>query len=169
MVAQTTDGARTWKTISWIGPEPAENDFAIMPSSVRLSATSVLTAIRHPHSIELWRSDDNLKSWRSLGTPVPDTGRGNPPAMIRLKDGRIALTYGYRKEPYGIHARLTRDDGTAWGPEIILRSDAGAWDIGYCRTVQRPDGMIVTVYYYNDAPDQGRYIGATIWNAGGLE
>jgi hypothetical protein len=166
MVVRTYDGAKTWKVVSWIGPEPAGDDFEIMPSTVRLSASSVLTAVRHPHSIDLWRSDDDLKSWRLVATPVPDTGRGNPPAMIRLKDGRIALTYGYRKEPYGIRTRLSGDDGATWGEEIVLRSDAGAWDIGYPRTVQRPDGMVVTVYYYDDAPDEGRYIRATIWNPG---
>ncbi|MGP8243672.1 MAG: sialidase family protein [Bryobacteraceae bacterium] len=166
MVARTEDGAKTWHFVSWIGPEPEGDDYAIMPASVRLSPASVLTALRHPHRIDLWRSDDNLKSWQLVGTPAPDTGRGNPPAMIRLQDGRIAITYGYRKEPYGIRARLSSDDGRTWGADIILRADAGAWDIGYSRTVQRPDGKIVTIYYYNDSPDQVRYIGATIWDPG---
>ena len=166
MVVRTTDGAKTWHFVSSIGPEPAGDDYVIMPSSVRLSPKSVLTAIRHPHWIELWRSDDNLKTWHFVSRPAPDTGIGNPPSMIRLHDGRIAITYGYRSRPYQIRARLSSDDGQTWGPEIIVRSNAGAWDIGYPRTVQRPDGKIVTVYYWNDAPDQERYIGATIWDPG---
>jgi hypothetical protein len=169
IVVQTHDGAKTWHLISFIGPEPSGDDYAIMPSSVRLSPTSVLTAIRHPHFIETWRSDDNLKTWQFVGKAVPDTGRGNPPSMIRLRDGRLALVYGSRKEPYGIHARLSSDNGQSWGEELILRADAGAWDLGYCRTVQRTDGKIVSVYYYNDAPDQERYIGATIWDPGQLK
>jgi len=40
---RTTDGCKTWK-LSWIGPEPEA--FSIMSSSVRLSPTRVLTAIR---------------------------------------------------------------------------------------------------------------------------
>jgi hypothetical protein len=83
-----------------------------------------------------------------------------------LKDGRLALTYGYRSAPYGIRARLSADAGRSWGGEIMLRQDGGAWDLGYTRTVQRPDGMLVTVYYFNDKPDQERYIAATIWNPG---
>ena len=47
--------------------------------------------------------------------------------------------------------------------DIILRSDASDWDLGYTRSVQRPDGKIVTVYYYNDATAPERYIGGTIW------
>jgi hypothetical protein len=45
-----------------------------------------------------------------------------------------------------------------------LRTDGGAWDLGYTRTVQRADGQMVTVYYFNDAADRERYIGATIWD-----
>ena len=166
MVVRTNDGAKTWHFVSYIGPEPNGNDYAIMPSSVRLSSTSVLTAIRHSHWIELWRSDDDLKTWHFVNRPAPSTGMGNPPSMIRLRDGRIAITYGYRARPYGIHARLSSDDGQTWGPEIILRSNAGWWDIGYPRTVQRSDGKIVTIYYWDDAPDQERYIAATIWDPG---
>jgi hypothetical protein len=32
--------------------------------------------------------------------------------------------------------------------------------------VQRSDGKILTVYYFNDHPDTERYIGATIWDPG---
>jgi hypothetical protein len=54
----------------------------------------------------------------------------------------------------------------SWGNEIVLRDDGGCWDLGYPRTVQRADGKIVTVYYFNNAADQERYIGATIWDPG---
>ena len=50
-----------------------------------------------------------------------------------------------------------------WGDEIVLRDDAGNHDIGYPCTIQRPDGVIVTIYYFNDQPDGERYIGATLW------
>lgn len=166
MVIRTTDGAKTWHVVSYIGDEPAGDDYAIMPSSVQLSPSTVLTAIRHPHWIELWRSDDNLKTWHFVSRPAPDLPRGNPPSMVSLHDGRIAITYGYRSAPYQIRARVSSDNGQTWGPEIILRSNAGAWDLGYSRSVQRPDGKIVTIYYWSDAHDQERYIGATIWDPG---
>ena len=97
-------------------------------------------------------------------TAVTDTGRGNPPSMVRLRDGRLALTYGVRAEPYGIRAKLSADGGRTWGPELVLRADAADWDLGYPRTVQRADGKLVTVYYYNDSKAPERYIGATIWD-----
>jgi len=95
----------------------------------------------------------------------------NPPAMIRLKDGRLGLAYGYRTAGYGIRgseirARLSDDDGSTWGREIVLRNGGGNWDIGYPRMVQTPDGKLVTIYYFNDDTASERYIEAAIWDPG---
>jgi hypothetical protein len=164
---RTTDGGKTWNLVAWIGPEPT--GFAIMPSTVRLSPTELLTAIRREegkeHWIEGWLSEDNAATWRQIARPAESTGGsvGNPPSMIRLRDGRLAVTYGYRSAPYGIRARISSDGGRSWGDEIMLRDDAGCWDLGYPRTVQRADGRIVTVYYFNDDAKSERYIAATIW------
>jgi hypothetical protein len=46
----------------------------------------------------------------------------------------------------------------------VLRDDGGNWDLGYPRTVQRSDGKLVTVYYFNDARRKERHIAATIWD-----
>ena len=54
----------------------------------------------------------------------------------------------------------------SWGEEIVLRDDGGNWDLGYTRTLQRPDGKLVTVYYYNTDKDSERFIAATIWDPG---
>jgi hypothetical protein len=163
---RTTDGAKTWQFVSYVQPEPEGNDYGIMPSSIRLSPDTILTSIRHRNFIDLYRSDDNGKTWKHVVKPVPDTGRGNPPSMVKLKDGRLAITYGSRAEPFGIQARLSSDNGETWSEPIVLRDDGGNWDIGYTRTVQRPDGKMVTVYYYNDAADGERYISSTIWDPG---
>lgn len=163
---RTTDGAKTWKMISFVGPEPGPTDKAIMPSSVRLSPETIVTAIRHPSWIEMYRSDDNGATWKYWSKPAPNTGahNGNPPSLVKLRDGRLAITYGFRSAPYGIRARLSSDQGKTWGPEIILRKDGGWWDLGYTRSLQRPDGKILTVYYFNDHPNTERYIAATIWD-----
>jgi hypothetical protein len=42
--------------------------------------------------------------------------------------------------------------------------DAGTKDIGYVRSVQRPDGKVVSVYYYSTAQNKERDIIATIWD-----
>ena len=159
---QTKDGGKSWNFISYVTPEPEGRDHAIMPSTVRLSARKLLTAVRYREWIETYESDDNGNTWNVLNRPCP---RGdNPASMIQLQDGRLAITYGVRKPPFGIRARLSTDQGLTWGEEIILRDDGGNWDLGYPRTVQRPDGKIVTIYYYNEDETKERFIGATIWN-----
>ena len=47
-----------------------------------------------------------------------------------------------------------------------MRDDGGNWDLGYPRTVELPDGKLVTIYYFNDRSQPERYITATIWSAG---
>ena len=172
--ARTVDGAKTWEFVSWIGPQPGPGAYAIMPSTVRLSDTDLLSIIRRRGVmedgvkkwwIEPFLSTDNGKSWWLLAEPTVNNA-GNPPHMIRLKDGRIALTYGYRLEPYGIRAQISADSGRTWTQPIILRDDGVEWDLGYPRTVQRTDGKIVTAYYFNDKTQKERYIAATIWDPG---
>lgn len=164
--ARTTDGGKTWKFVSWIMPE-IENGFAIMPATVRLPNGNLLTSLRIHDGDKRWVdcyvSEDNGATWKYLSRPGVDTGVGNPADMLVLKDGRVCICYGVRKDPFGIRARLSSDLGGSWGEEIMLRSDGGGRDLGYPQMVQRPDGKVVTTYYFNDHPDQERYIAATIW------
>ncbi len=166
LCARTTDGGVTWRRIAWIGPEP--DGFAIMPSTVRISDTELLTTLRRREGafrwISAWRSRNNGKTWTQENNPVEYLGEGNPPMLSKLHDGRLCLTYGFRAYPYSIRARLSTDHGKTWGPQIVLREDGTDRDIGYVRSIQRPDGKMVTTYYISDertGPE--RYIGATIW------
>lgn len=166
LAARTTDGGKTWNFLGWIGPEP--EGFSIMPASVRLSENEILVTVRRHEGERRWiaayLSRDNGTTWEHLNDPVESTGVGNPPSLIKLQDGRLCLTYGYRAGPYSIRAKLSADNGRTWSDEYILRDDGCSRDIGYPRTVQRPDGAVVTVYYFCD-PTTGpeRYIAATIW------
>ncbi|MCB0121529.1 MAG: exo-alpha-sialidase, partial [Caldilineaceae bacterium] len=69
-------------------------------------------------------------------------------------DGRLLASYGYRVKPYGIRAKLSEDDGQTWGPELILRADAGSWDLGYPRAVNLDNGKVMVAYYINRADDE---------------
>ncbi len=171
-VAEAMGGGKTIRFVSWIGPEP--EGFSIMPSTVQISPEHLLSAIRRYDResieegwIEVHRSEDDGESWTWL-SKVADNGAhaGNPPSMIRLRDGRIVVTYGRRSPPYGIRARISRDQGKTWEPELVLRDDARSWDIGYTQSVQRPDGQVVTVYYYSTEEHREQHIAGTIWDPG---
>lgn len=184
-VARTDDGGLSWQLVSWVGEEP-EKGFRIMPSTVRLSDTELLLTSRvreestpwneltpkerkNSRYIDAWLSKDNAQSWEYLGRPVEDLGEGNPPSLIKLHDGRLCLTYGYRAKPYGIRAKISLDRGRTWGKEIILRNDGSGRDIGYVRSVQRTDGKVVTIYYFQDNENPERYIGCTIWDPNSID
>ncbi len=175
--ARTLDGGSTWQWVSWVHPAPATG-FAIMPATIRLPGGGLLCVIRRREKERCWLtahgSDDNAASWHPLGCPVPDTGRnGSPPALLRLRDGRICLAYAVRgggpEAPSRICARLGTANGQRWGDEIVLRGGDGAnWDVGYPRATQRPDGRVLIVYYYNhvwrDPSHPWCYLAATVWD-----
>jgi hypothetical protein len=176
-MVKTTDGGLTWTKVAQVSrnPEPSEtrHDVALMPATVRVSPTKLACCIRNLTAqpkkgwIECRVSKDNGQTWELVSTPVGDEAGTTPPALSRLADGRLVLSYGYRKPingPTSIRARISDDDGATWGEELILRTGGGDEDIGYTRQVVRPDGKIVTVYYWNDNEKTERDIAATIWS-----
>jgi hypothetical protein len=184
--ARTTDGGKTFRFVSWMTDEPLKIR-SVMPSTTRCSEDHLVSAMRRRLDvdisggkkmrkcwIDLYQSTDNARTWEFL-SQVADTGssNGNPPSLVRLRDGRICVTYAYRGicsayryrwEPQGIRARISDDSGKTWGQEIVLRDDARTWDIGYTRSVQRPDGEIVTIYYYTTMANEEQHIAASIWD-----
>jgi len=171
--ARTRSGGKYFNQFAWIGPEPP-GGYSIMPSSVRMPNGDFLVALRRRNNdpvqrnfIELFRSRDGGLSWQWLANPVTENGEhsGNPPSMVRLDDGHLCITYANRNEPRTIRAVFSSNDGKTWGQEYVLRRGAGEPDIGYSRTVQRPDGKLVTIYYWLDEPRAERYIAATIFSA----
>jgi len=175
-MARTTDGGKTFEFVSWVNGEP-RSVRGVMPSTVRVSPTELVTALRRRLDplngkgsevcwVDAWGSKDDGSSWLFLSRiAYTDLGRrnGNPPSLIRLKDGRLCVAYGFRAVPYGMRAKISTDNGASWGPEIVLRDSAGTWDFGYPRSVVRPDGRVVTMYYFNTAQRPEQHIAATIW------
>lgn len=168
---RTTDGGLSWKLQGLVGEQPKKDEYSIMPSTLRLKDDSLYSWIRHcrvlddgseVRFIDAWKSTDEGQTW-ALQDDTRIDNAGNPPHMIRLADGRLAVTYGFRSEPYGIRGRISSDEGATWGEEFIIRGDGGGRDLGYPRTVQRADGKCVTVYYFNDGKRPERYIAYTIW------
>ena len=112
--------------------------------------------------VEAYLSPDRGQSWYRLAEPVIENS-GNPATLTRLGNGDLALTYGWRRAPYGIRGRLSRDGGQTWSDEFVLTADGASWDLGYPRTVQRADGKCVTIYYHHTSDQPERFIACTIW------
>jgi hypothetical protein len=165
VVIRTMDGGKNWKLHGTIGGEPEPGDYAIMPATVRGAGNQLLTVIRKRALFEAYRSDTLGEDWVKVRNPVEGFG-GNPASLVRTLSGQLVLVYGWRTKPFGIRAKVSDDFGTTWGNEMRLRADGAGWDLGYVRTFLRPDGNLVSVYYYNDSKSPERYIGGTIWFPG---
>jgi len=175
---RTRDGGKTFKFLGWMaGAEPPVVR-AVMPATVRAADGTLVTLLRRRYDlkssfrndlnwIDAFTSRDDGDTWTHAAriAHTDHTGHnGNPPSLVKLPDGRLAAAYGIRSNPYGIRARVSGDNGITWGPELVLRDDARTWDIGYCRSVVRRDGKIVTVYYYATKDHIENHLAATIWS-----
>lgn len=75
---------------------------------------------------------------------------GHPFHPLRLRDGRVLLSYGFRDPPFGIRLRLLDgvDTDPDTVPEVVVRDDGLCRDIGYPWAVELDDGRVMLVYYW---------------------
>ena len=62
-----------------------------------------------PHSIGVW---------------------GLPSHLLKLADGRLVMSYGYRRQPLGNQARVSEDDGQSWSDPLAISADGTSGDLG---------------------------------------
>lgn len=79
-----------------------------------------------PHSIDVW---------------------GLPSHLLKLHNGNLLMTYGYRRQPFGNQARLSSDHGVTWSEPVTISGDGAGGDLGYPSTVELPDHSLLTVWY----------------------
>ena len=64
-----------------------------------------------------------------------------------MRNGQLLMSYGHRRSPLGIQARVSQDSGKSWSDAISITADAKSVDLGYPSTVECFDGTMVTVWY----------------------
>ncbi|MCA9172887.1 MAG: exo-alpha-sialidase [Planctomycetales bacterium] len=149
-VCVSKDDGQTW---SWLANIPTRdgddhNEYHEL-HAVEASNGDLIAQIRNhnkPNAGETLqsRSTDGGKTW---STPASIGVWGLPSHLLRLQDGRLLMSYGYRRKPYGNQARLSEDDGQTWSEPITISADGIGGDLGYPSTVQLSERELLTVWY----------------------
>lgn len=149
-VCESKDDGLTWQWLADIPKRPgddAKKNYHELHAVEAADGTLIAQIRNHSNTDKHWtlqsESKDGGKSWS-----VPHAVcYGLPSHLLRLRDGRLVMTYGHRKPPFGNQARLSTDNGKTWSEAIILSGDGTGVDLGYPSTVELADGTLLTVWY----------------------
>jgi sialidase-1 len=146
---QSPDDGLSWRQVCELPPR--RGDQASLYHEPHLVEAADGTLIAHLRNHNPANERETLQSestdgGRTWSEPHPIGVWGLPSHLICLRDGRLLMTYGYRRMPRGNHACLSTDHGRTWSPPIVI-SDDGTGDIGYPSTVELPNGELLTLWY----------------------
>ncbi|MBU4460733.1 MAG: glycoside hydrolase [Verrucomicrobia bacterium] len=150
-VCESRDDGATWTWLSEIPARPGD-DFGAYHELHGVEASPggrIVVQIRnhnktHEGETLQTESDDGGRTW---SVPRPIGVWGLPSHLLRLRDGRLLMTYGHRRAPLGNQARVSADGGRTWSDPILVSADATSGDLGYPSTVELADGTLLTVWY----------------------
>jgi hypothetical protein len=149
-VCQSTDDGQTWDWLAEIPTRPGDSSAAYHElHAVEATDGTLIAQIRNhnkANNLETLQTEstDGGKSWsmpHSIGV------WGFPSFLLRLRDGRLLMTYGHRRAPLGNQARLSADHGKTWSEPLLICTDGASGDLGYPSTVELSDGSLLTIWY----------------------
>ena len=149
-VCESRDDGKSWQWLSEIPTRPGDQaeDYHEL-HAVETADRRIVVQIRnhnpnHNRETLQCESTDGGHSWtkpRSIGV------WGLPSHLLRLRDNRLLMSYGYRRPPYGNQVRLSTNHGHDWSDPISLSTDGHSGDLGYPSTVELNDGSLITIWY----------------------
>lgn len=150
-VAESKDDGQSWQ---WLAEIPTrKGDDAVQSyhelHCVEAADGTLISQIRNHNEANKGEtlqseSKDGGKTW---SMPHSTGVWGLPSHLLRLRDGRLVMTYGHRRKPFGNQARISQDHGKTWSDAIIISGDGLGGDLGYPSTVELGDGSLLTVWY----------------------
>lgn len=148
---RSEDDGATWQ-FSTLAADPERKRSFGETALVQAANGDIVAMMRTEPALgtKMWttRSSDRGRTWsRPVETPL----HGHPAHLLRLRDGTLLCTYGFRDAPIGIRAAFSPDHGRTW-PEariVTLRADGSGrpGDNGYPISAETADGTLVTVCY----------------------
>lgn len=149
-VCESADDGQTWRWLATIPTRSGDDHDAYHElHAVEASGGRIVVQIRNHNKANAGEtlqseSSDGGKTWSE---PHPIGVWGLPSHLLRLRDGRLLMTYGHRRPPFGNQARVSEDQGRSWSEAMIISGDGAGGDLGYPSTVQLADGSLLTVWY----------------------
>ncbi|HOG28760.1 MAG TPA: sialidase family protein [Vicinamibacterales bacterium] len=149
-VCESLDDGLTWRWLAGIPTRPGDDAANYHELHAAECASGRLVVhLRNQNSAndrETLQSEsgDGGRTW---SVPRPIGVWGLPSHLLRLRDGRLLMTYGYRRPPFGNQARISADDGRTWSAPMTISGDGASGDLGYPSTVELADGSLLTVWY----------------------
>jgi len=159
---RSRDDGRTWGEMVPLNPNASETSILHIGKGKWLAASREGQSGSKDLHVRLMISSDDGASWqRDMALTLPYQVNGN---LIRLRNGRILLTFGNRNwGNYGVDARFSEDEGKSWGSPFRL-AHCPYSDSGYPGTVELADGSAVTAYYSKVSRDFHYEMRVAIWN-----
>lgn len=149
-VAESADDGLTWR---WLAKIPTRAG-----DSVKEYHELHMVEAANGRLIAHIRDHNKANNGETLQSESNDSGRtwtephsigvwGLPSHLLRLRDGRLLMTYGYRRKPFGNQARVSEDHGATWSAPLTISGDGPSGDLGYPSTVELAGGTLLTVWY----------------------
>ncbi|MCA9221169.1 MAG: exo-alpha-sialidase [Planctomycetales bacterium] len=163
---ESNDDGQSWRWLAEVTPREGDDHgqyhelHAVEASDGRLVAQIRNHNPNHRGETLQCESTDGGKTWskpHSIGV------WGLPSHLLRLRDGRLLMTYGHRRAPLGNQARLSDDGGRTWSDPLIISGDGVSGDLGYPSTVELSDGTLLTAWYENMAKSPNAVLRQARW------
>jgi hypothetical protein len=149
-VCESRDDGQSWQWLA--GITPREGDVIAKYHelhAVECSNGQLIAHIRNENTANFGETlqSESRDGGRTWSVPHPIGVWGLPSFLLRLQDGRLLMSYGHRRAPLGIQARLSDDHGNSWSEPMLISNDGTSGDLGYPSTAQIADGSLLTVWY----------------------
>ena len=149
-VCESTDDGQSWRWLAEIPTRSGDDNREYHElHAVETSDGRLIAHIRNHNKANERETlqSESTDGGRSWSVPHSTGVWGLPSHLLRLGDGRLLMSYGYRREPFGNQARVSHNHGKTWSDPITLSDDGVAGDLGYPSTVELGDSTLLTVWY----------------------
>jgi len=156
-VCVSEDDGRTWQWLATLPTREGDNsDQYHELHAVETTGGRIILQLRNHNPANSGEtlqaeSTDGGKSW---SVPHPIGVWGLPSHLLRIADGRLLMSYGHRRPPFGCQVRISEDQGKTWSDPLVIYGDGAGGDLGYPSTVQLAGGDFLTIWYelMSDSP-----------------